>query len=115
VTDLCAVDDIPPGAGRVFAFGEGKDARGVVVLRESAGDAVTAYVNLCPHFWIPLHVHATPTTFRDHVLCATHYAAFRFSDGLCVEGPCEGSSLGAVPFEIRDGRVAVNLESVTPR
>jgi nitrite reductase/ring-hydroxylating ferredoxin subunit len=113
VTDLCAVADIPDGSGRTFVFGEGKGSVGIVVLRDA--EAVTAYVNLCPHFGIPLNVRERPSTFRKHVLCANHYAAFRFADGYCVEGPCEGSSLEPVPLEVRDGRVAVGLERVKPR
>jgi nitrite reductase/ring-hydroxylating ferredoxin subunit len=108
VTDLCALDDVPDGSGRIFSFGEGKAAFGIVVLRD--GERVTAYVNLCPHFWIPLNVHEHPATFRKHVLCANHYAAFRFSDGYCVEGPCEGSSLEPLPLVVRDGRVAVEID-----
>jgi nitrite reductase/ring-hydroxylating ferredoxin subunit len=115
VTDLCALDDVAPGSGRVFAFGEGKASVGVVIVRSTGEGTVSAFVNLCPHFWIPLNVRETPAIFRDHVLCANHYAAFRFSDGYCVEGPCVGSSLDAVPFEIRDGRIAIKLESVKRR
>jgi len=117
VTDLCALDDVLDGSGRVFSFGEGKAAFGIVVLRD--GEHVTAYVNLCPHFWIPLNVRELPTTFRKHVLCANHYAAFRFADGYCVEGPCEGSSLEPVPLIVLNGRVSIEIEharsSVTRR
>jgi nitrite reductase/ring-hydroxylating ferredoxin subunit len=44
-------------------------------------------------------------TFRKHVLCVNHYAAFRFDDGYCVEGPCLGASLDAVAVSVSDGRV----------
>ncbi len=113
MTDLCGIEDVPDGSGLTFAFGEGKAAVGVIVLRDA--DAVTAYVNRCPHFWIPLNVGARPATFRKHVLCANHYAAFRFADGYCVEGPCEGSSLEPVPLEVGDGRVTVSLEGLERR
>jgi nitrite reductase/ring-hydroxylating ferredoxin subunit len=109
VTDLCALADVPDGSGRTFSFGEGKAAFGIIVLRD--GENVTAYVNLCPHFWIPLNVREHPTTFRAHVLCANHYAAFRFADGYCVEGPCEGSSLEPVPLAVHDGRVTVEVDA----
>ncbi len=111
--DLCAPGDIPDGSGRAFAFGEGKAAVGIIVLRDA--ERVTAYVNLCPHFWIPLNVHELPTTFRKHVLCANHYAAFRFADGYCVEGPCEGSSLEPVPLAVVDGRVTVEVATLKLR
>jgi nitrite reductase/ring-hydroxylating ferredoxin subunit len=102
-TDLCALDELPADTGRVFTWGSGKTATGVIVLR--AGDRVTAYVNRCPHFSIPLD-HATHVAvFREYVLCSHHYAAFRMSDGYCVEGPCEGATLTPVAIVITDGRI----------
>jgi nitrite reductase/ring-hydroxylating ferredoxin subunit len=104
-TDVCALDDIEDGKGRAFVFGEGKDAFGLLVLR--AGERVFGYVNRCPHFGIPLTVSPVATTFREHVLCANHYAAFRFDDGYCVEGPCERASLISVPLELSQERIRV--------
>lgn len=105
-TELCSVDALTDGRGRTFTWGSGKDAFSVIVLR--AGDAVNAYVNSCPHFGIPLDYQTRVTTFRsEFVLCSHHYAAFRFSDGHCVEGPCEGAELTRMPIEIVDGRVRI--------
>ena len=102
--DLCAAHDIPDGgAVRIAVDGEASEPRSVVVVRD--GDAVRAYDNVCPHFGIPLDVGRGIKTFRNHVLCVNHYAAFRFDDGSCVEGPCLGASLRAIPIEVRDGRV----------
>ena len=104
-TDLCALEDVENGKGRAFVFGEGKDAFGLLVLR--TGEHVRGYVNTCPHFGIPLTVGPTATTFREHVLCANHYAAFRFDDGYCVEGVCEGTSLTPVPLKVVQGRIRI--------
>jgi len=57
----------------------GKAAFGMIVLRQ--GQTVTAFVNVCPHFQIPLDHRATVTRFREFVLCSQHYAAFRVTDG----------------------------------
>jgi nitrite reductase/ring-hydroxylating ferredoxin subunit len=102
-TDLCALDDLPVGSGRVFTWGSGKMATGVLVVRD--GERVTAYVNRCPHFSIPLDHAARVTVFREYVLCSHHYAAFRMSDGYCVEGPCAGGALTPVPINVADGRI----------
>jgi nitrite reductase/ring-hydroxylating ferredoxin subunit len=102
-TVLCTLDELADGSGRVFTWGAGKTAVGVVVLRQ--GDAVTAYRNICPHFQIPLDHRTTVTRFREFVLCSHHYAAFRVADGYCVEGPCEGASLTPVALAVGDGCV----------
>ncbi len=105
-TAVCDVDALPDGQGRAFTWGSGKAAFSVIVLR--AGDAVNAFVNHCPHFGIPLDHNGRVTTFRsEYVLCSHHYAAFRFGDGHCVEGPCEGAALTRMPIDIVDGSVRI--------
>lgn len=70
---------------------------------------VWAYVNVCPHFSLPLN--SQPNTFlivgERQVMCAYHCAVFNFADGLCIEGPAEGLSLDAVPVNLVDGDVLV--------
>jgi nitrite reductase/ring-hydroxylating ferredoxin subunit len=107
-TELCAIDELPDGKGRAFTWGTGKDAFGVIVLRR--GTDVSAFINCCPHFRIPLDHLTKVTTFREFVLCSHHYAAFRFSDGYCVEGPCEGSSLTRMPIAVEGDRVRIGRE-----
>jgi nitrite reductase/ring-hydroxylating ferredoxin subunit len=104
-TRLCALEDILDGKGRVFTWGSGKNAFGMIVLRR--GDAVSAFVNICPHFRIPLDGLGRLTTFREFVLCSHHYAAFRSEDGYCVEGPCEGASLDSMPVVVEHGIISI--------
>jgi nitrite reductase/ring-hydroxylating ferredoxin subunit len=91
-------DDIPDGSGREVAFGEGKDAFRVLLLRR--GETVWGYLNVCPHFSIPLNYEPQKfLTFDGEVLmCAHHTAFFHFEDGQCFDGPCEGARL--TPVEI---------------
>jgi nitrite reductase/ring-hydroxylating ferredoxin subunit len=103
VIALCARDTIPDGGARLFERVDGKERIGVVLVRD--GDDVRAYANVCPHFRIPLDVGNGIKTFRKHVLCVNHYAAFRFDDGACIEGPCLGASLDPVAIVVRDGGV----------
>ena len=93
-------DDIPDGGGREVAFGEGKDAFRVLLLRR--GETVWGYLNLCPHFSIPLNYEPQKfLTFDSEVLmCAHHTAFFRFEDGGCFDGPCEGAQLTPVAIEV---------------
>ena len=103
---LCRVDDIPDGASKGFAAIAG-GFTGLMAIRQ--GNAVFVYVNSCPHIGTPLDW--TPDRFlsRDGrtIVCATHGAQFRIDDGMCINGPCIGDSLEAVPTEIRDGTVYV--------
>ncbi|BAN26108.1 Rieske (2Fe-2S) protein [Caballeronia insecticola] len=97
---ICALDDIPDGGGL-------EAAPAVLVLRRGA--QAWAYRNVCPHFSIPLNYE--PDAFWTYdgglLMCAHHSAMFRFEDGVCVDGPCEGASLVRVPIRIEDGRVLI--------
>ncbi|MGU7774249.1 Rieske (2Fe-2S) protein [Burkholderia sp. MR1-5-21] len=122
---LCALDDVPDGGALCVARGAhraegggthsdaadaagdagGMGDAGVVVLRR--GDEAWAYRNVCPHFSIPLNYE--PGTFWTYdaqwLMCAHHSAMFRFEDGMCVDGPCEGAALTAVPVRIVDRQI----------
>ncbi len=89
------------------------DARGLpreaLVMRDELG-GVRAYLNRCEHLPNPLDggsrefLDSTGTLLR----CGTHGALFRREDGLCIEGPCRGRSLAALPFRVHDGWVEVD-------
>ena len=106
---LCALDDVPDGGGfEVPSACAG--VAGILVLRR--GDEAWAYRNVCPHFSIPLNYE--PNTFwaydAELVMCAHHSAMFRFDDGMCVDGPCEGASLTPVAIRIERGRVWIDAQ-----
>lgn len=72
------------------------------------GDRVYAYVNNCPHYdKAPLGWKKDE--FLDgsgqHVMCSSHGALFRISDGECVLGPCLGEKLTPLLIEVWDGDV----------
>ncbi|NML31912.1 Rieske (2Fe-2S) protein [Paraburkholderia antibiotica] len=100
-TPLCLVDDVPDGGARVV------DAApvGVPVVLVRRGEQVWAYANRCPHFSVPLDFEPGEVLcYRSQVLmCAHHSALFRFEDGHCIDGPCEGAKLDAVPVRIEEG------------
>ncbi len=98
---LCRIEDIPDGGSLTAAIG----ARPVILLRR--GQAVWAYLNRCPHFSVTLDAaHGAVLTYDAQVLmCAHHSALFRFEDGLCIEGPCQGAALDPQPLRVDAGRV----------
>lgn len=79
--------------------------QGVIVVATSGG--IRAYRNCCPHMGTPLETF--PGEFLDRetgdLVCSTHGARFRVSDGLCLSGPCVGSRLAPVEVAIEDGAV----------
>ena len=106
-TVLGRVGDIPDGEGREYRFGPGKSAFSMFVVRQ--GEELRGYVNRCPHFSLPLNYRDNQFTDPDRglILCYTHFAAFRFEDGLCIEGACEGLPLDPVPLVVEDGVVRI--------
>lgn len=62
------------------------------------GDAVRAWLNVCPHAgrrldWAPGQFLVS----KDGLLvCAAHGASFDLADGACIAGPCRGQSLAPV-------------------
>ncbi len=75
------------------------------------GGRVVAFANRCQHNPVPLDtadvvrlgsgVRAAPMAEDGvHLVCHSHGAIYRPSDGVCVLGPCFGQSL--FPLEIQD-------------
>ena len=83
------------------------DAESLILHRD--GDAVRAWLNICPHAgrrldWAPGQFLKSR---EGHLVCAVHGATFELSGGLCVAGPCRGESLRAVAVAVRDGNVVL--------
>jgi nitrite reductase/ring-hydroxylating ferredoxin subunit len=108
-TVLGPLDDIPDGQGREYVFGPAHDLFRMFVVRRGA--AVFGYLNICPHFSLPLNHRANQFTTRDgEILCSMHFALFRIDDGVCIEGACPGRSLDPVPVELApDGALRIAL------
>ena len=102
---LCRVRDLANPGARAFTVGTGDwPLRGFLVRR---GDAVQAFINVCPHQGHPLNLQpdAFLTPDRTLILCSSHGALFEIETGLCVGGPCIGRSLKRIPIVIEAGLV----------
>jgi nitrite reductase/ring-hydroxylating ferredoxin subunit len=99
---LCRVDDLQDGASKGFPPPPG-GFTGVFAVRE--GKEIHVYVNSCPHIGTPLDWLPDRFLSADGslIVCATHGAEFRITDGQCVRGPCFGERLERVTTEIKDG------------
>lgn len=88
-------------------FGQGRMVFSMVVLK--CADGPRAFVNLCPHYSMPLD--AGTGTFRNEaglLECLQHFALFRPEDGACIAGACLGSGLDPISLECDDkGRLFI--------
>lgn len=100
-TALGPLADIPDGDAREFRFGEGRRAFSMLVVRR--GEEARAYVNACPHVWLPLTYRGTSVVSADgaRLACSNHYAEFSVEDGRAISGPVEpGCRLTPVPVTV---------------
>jgi len=69
-----------------------------------SGTQVLAYVNRCAHFGVPLAQRQEHLIFTPHerLTCNVHYARYRWKDGSCESGECDGEGLLAVPLVCDD-------------
>jgi len=99
------------GRGVRFALATGDAAPTGFAVRYAG--AVHAYVNRCPHMGTELDWQ--PGEFFDlaglYLVCATHGALFHPATGLCVAGPCRGSTLDRLRAREQDGRVLILNEA----
>ena len=80
-----------------------------IILHRDNGD-IRAWLNICPHAGRRLDI--SPGRFfvdKGRLMCPSHGALFRTTDGECVAGPCKGAHLKAVPITVCDGEVVLRL------
>jgi nitrite reductase/ring-hydroxylating ferredoxin subunit len=68
---------------------------------------VFAYLNRCAHKLVELDWQQGEffDAARRYLVCATHGALYDPASGVCVDGPCRGAALTAVPVRETDGAV----------
>ncbi|MBU3030535.1 Rieske (2Fe-2S) protein [Paracoccus marinaquae] len=77
----------------------------LILLRD--GDKLRAYVNACPHQYLPLNYRGEQLLSADGamLLCTNHGARFDISTGRVIEGADCG--LDPVPVSIAEGMVVI--------
>ncbi|MCB1502039.1 MAG: Rieske (2Fe-2S) protein [Bauldia sp.] len=110
-TRLGALDEIAPGSAREYVFGRGTTVFSMFVVRKGR-DQVFGYLNLCPHFSLPLNYREGEFLNEDGTLirCTMHFAEFRVEDGFGVSGAAERCWLDPVPVVVRNGAVFIATE-----
>jgi nitrite reductase/ring-hydroxylating ferredoxin subunit len=98
---------------QVFAAADTAQQNPFRILLLRSGQTVTAYANRCAHFGVPLAAKQEHMQFVPHVSlsCNVHYARYRWSDGVCDRGDCEGDALSAIPLDI-DAQGAIRIAAL---
>ncbi|MBQ0757121.1 MAG: Rieske 2Fe-2S domain-containing protein [Amphritea sp.] len=107
-TRLCRVDEVSEDEVVEFKFGDNIKTLFRMFLYNDQGQ-LRAYMNVCPHFNVPLNVSPGEmfTSDRAQFMCSIHYAKFNLNDGHCTDGPCEGLGLEVIPLDIINNEVFV--------
>ena len=100
---LCPLAEIAEPGARNFVLQIREAFFHGFVVRQ--GDEIRGYVDSCPHAGLPLarKLDGYLTPKKDLIACSWHGALFRPEDGLCVGGPCAGTSLKPWPVRVEDG------------
>jgi nitrite reductase/ring-hydroxylating ferredoxin subunit len=107
---LGVLADFPDGGVRMLSYGpQGANEKPFRLLVLRSDGAVLCYVNRCAHFGVPLAASEDKLVFKPHVSisCNVHYARYRWADGVCEFGDCEGEALIAVPLAVSAGQVVI--------
>lgn len=102
---LCPRSGIPDGGTLCLL----QDEFPIVLVRK--GDSVKAYVNACPHQYLPLNHRGDKLLSADASIlrCTNHNAGFSSDTGEGVEGLGIGGCLDAIPVKIdRNGQIVVS-------
>ena len=101
---IARIDDIPdPGT---FCL----ELDGYPILLARLGDAVNAFVNACPHQFLPLNYRGEKLLSADGrtLRCTNHSAGFDAGSGEGVEGLGLGCALDRIPVSVTpEGRVKI--------
>jgi nitrite reductase/ring-hydroxylating ferredoxin subunit len=100
-TSLGPLSDIPDGEAKEYVFGTGRRVFSMLVVRRG-GDA-RAYVNACPHVWLPLTYRSGSVVSADgeQLVCSNHFAKFSVEDGRALSGAVPpGCGLTRVPIHV---------------
>ena len=103
-TTLGRVAEIEDPGVRVLSFGTGRQVFSMLLVRR--GEAVRAFLDACPHVWLPLSWRGGSLLSEDgaRLVCSNHFAEFDADDGSPVSGPAD-CGLDPIPVRVEAGAI----------
>jgi len=100
---VCAAGDVPETGVASF------DLDGFPILLVASAEGLRAYVNACPHQYLPLDWRSANILSADGGMlrCSNHDAGFDACTGQGVDGLGQGCALDPIPVRIRDGWLVI--------
>lgn len=95
-TVVCAAAEAPDTGIRSF------DLDGFPLLLVASAEGLRAYVNACPHRYLPLDWRSANILSGDGqtLRCSNHDAGFDACTGQGIDGPGQGCALDPVPVRV---------------
>lgn len=102
-TVICPSAKVPEGGSASV------DLKGFPLLLARKGGRLVAYVNACPHQFLPLDYRSSQVISADGTLlrCSVHNAGFDLLTGRGVEGPGSNCALDPVPVTEAAGDIFI--------
>ena len=99
---ICAEADVKTTA-------QSHDLDGFPVLLIRSAEGLRAYVNACPHQFLPLDWRSPNVLSPDGktLRCSNHDAGFDAATGAGLDGFGAGCALTPIPVAVRDGRIVI--------
>jgi nitrite reductase/ring-hydroxylating ferredoxin subunit len=108
---LMSLDDLPDRDVQAIDTAIAGNPLSLLLVRTASRFHV--YLNQCPHQGRRLdYAPGQFLTKSGTVICAAHGASFELDSGRCVQGPCRGESLLALPTELVDGKLQIDVSGV---
>lgn len=94
---VCALSEVPAGGAKSLKIASGNGEFPVLLVRQNG--TIRAYVNACPHQYLPLDYRSGQLLSADgaRLMCSAHGSMFEVETGQCVGGPAQGCALDPVP------------------
>lgn len=106
-TALGRIEEIEDPGVRALSFGAGRRVFSMLLVRH--GGTVRAFLDACPHAFLPLTWRGGRVLSADgqRLVCSNHFAEFDAADGSPVSGPAD-CGLDALPVRLEaDGAIVM--------